>query len=75
MNTHILTISSVLAAILALFILPVSTAAAGIAFLVSGILAVFVADYGRSIEPLKPRAEIIPFDSNGPLADGLSEAA
>ncbi|MFY9924516.1 MAG: hypothetical protein ABSF76_11875 [Opitutaceae bacterium] len=75
MNTHILTLSSVLAAVLALVILPVSTAAAGVTFLVSGILAVFVADYGRSIEPLKLRAEIIPFNANGPLTDGLSEAA
>ena len=75
MNSIALTISSVLAVIAAIAILPVSPAAAGISLVVVGILAVFVADYGRSIKPLAIRAEIIPFNSTGRVRDRLSAAA
>ena len=47
MNSNILSISSVLAAAA---IVPVSAASAAIAFTLIGILAVFVADYGRTFE-------------------------
>lgn len=72
MNSNILTISSVLAAIA---ILPVSTVAAGIILVATGILAVFAADYGRAIVPLTVRAEIIPFDSSNRATDCRDLAA
>jgi hypothetical protein len=75
MKSNALTISSALAAIAAIVILPVSTVAAGIIFVVTGILAIFVADYGRTIKPLSLRAEIIPFNSTDRVLDSLSAAA
>lgn len=72
MKTNILAISSVLAAIA---ILPVSTGAAGIILVATGILAVFAADYGRIPAPLGVRAEIIPFSSNDCASDRQGLAA
>lgn len=75
MKSNLLTISSVLAAASAFVILPVSAAAAGITFTVTGILAVFVADYSRDIRPLSLPAEIIPFDPTGRMPAVFSKAA
>jgi hypothetical protein len=61
MKSTLLTISS---ALTALVVLSVSAAAAGILFVATGIVAVFVTDYGRTILPLRVRAEIIPLSSN-----------
>ena len=52
MKSSASSIGQVLAATAAIAILPLGAAAAGIAFTVVGILAVFVADYGRAIKPL-----------------------
>jgi hypothetical protein len=52
MKSNILAISSVLAAISALVILPVSAAAAGTAFMAVAVLAALTADYGRNFKPL-----------------------
>jgi hypothetical protein len=72
MKTNILTISSALVALAAL---PFSTDAAGIIFVATGILAVFAADYGRSVKPLSGRAEIIPLDVADRMPDGLGAVA
>jgi hypothetical protein len=72
MKTNILTLSSAFAAVAAL---PFSTDAAGIIFVATGILAVFAADYGRSLMPVSGRAEIIPFNSSTRIPDGLRVAA
>jgi hypothetical protein len=72
MKTNILAITSVLAAFA---VLPLSTAAAGILFVAIGILAVFAADYGRTLAPMSVRAEIVPFDSNEHAANCAGVAA
>jgi hypothetical protein len=63
MNSNALTISSVLAAVAAIALLPVSLVAAAFTFTAVGILSVFAADYGRSATPLSTRVEVIPFNS------------
>jgi hypothetical protein len=72
MKSNLLTISSALAALAAL---PFSADAAGIIFVATGILAVFTADYGRSLRPLSGRAEIIPFNASNRTPVCLRAAA
>jgi hypothetical protein len=72
MKTNLYSISSVLAAMV---ILPVSAPVAGIALMVIGILAVFAADYGRTIKPISLRADVIPFNSAANIPVGMGEAA
>jgi hypothetical protein len=43
---------SILAVLASFLVIPVSTVAAGIAFTFTGVIAMLVADYGRTIEPL-----------------------
>jgi len=75
MKSNTLAISSALAAIAAIVILPVSTVAAGIIFVMAGILAIFVSDYGRPIKPLGLTAEVIPFNANHCTLNRFSDAA
>ena len=75
MKSNALTISSALAALAAVAILPVSSVAAGIIFVMAAILAIFVADYGRSIKQYGLRAEIVPLDSNCGVQNCLRQAA
>jgi hypothetical protein len=75
MKSNVLLISSALAAIASLVILPVSSVAAGVIFVLAGILAISVADYGRSAKPLSLRAEVIPFSSTGRVLVSLGKAA
>jgi hypothetical protein len=72
MKSTLLTISS---ALTALVVLSASAAAAGILFVATGIVAVFVTDYGRTITPLRVRAKIIPLDSNNSGQEFLRAAA
>jgi len=75
MKSNIFAISTALAAIAALVMLPVNAiAAGGNVILVIGILAVFAVDYSRTLKPLKLRARIIAFDSNERASD-ISDAA
>jgi hypothetical protein len=55
--------------------LPMSAPAAAIAFTVTGVLAVLVADYGRNVEPLRLPAQAIPFTLDRGTPSGLREAA
>lgn len=61
MKSNILPISSVLAALAAVALLPVSATAASLAFTAIGILSIFIADYGRSVAPLRAVAPVVPF--------------
>jgi hypothetical protein len=75
MKSNILLVSAVLAAIAAVFLLPVSAAAAGVAFTAAGVFSVFMSDYGRSIKPLRASAQIVPFGDSGFAPDRLNRAA
>ena len=72
MKSNLLLISSALAAASSIAILPFSSAAAGVVFVAAAMLAVGVPDCGRSIGPLAPRAELVPFN---PGLAGLARAA
>ena len=61
MKNNILTIKALIAVIAAVLFLPVGVGAACFAFTATGFLAVFAADYGRSLEPVQVSAEIVPF--------------
>jgi len=75
MKSNTLAISSALAAIAAIVILPASTVAAGIIFVMAGILAIFVSDYSRPIKTLGLRAEIVPFSATDCALVRLNDAA
>jgi hypothetical protein len=72
MKSNSLLITSALAAASSIALLPVSPAAAGIVFIVAALLALGAPDLGRSITPLAPRAEVVPFS---PALAGLRRAA
>jgi hypothetical protein len=63
MKNNILTIKALVAVIAAVLFIPVGVGAACFAFTAAGFLAVFAADYGRSLEPVQVAAEIVPFRS------------
>jgi hypothetical protein len=71
MKTNSLEIKAFLAVLMAIIFLPVSGTAAAIAFTVTGMLSVMLADYGRNLEPLRATADILPFRA----AESLREAA
>lgn len=75
MKNNSLPAVALLAAVLACVLLPVSAAAASIALSVTGILAVLAADYGRSMEPVRAKSHVIPFNEPSCPPDGLREAA
>jgi hypothetical protein len=75
MKTTTLPIKALLAVIAAIAFLPVSPAAASIAFTVAGMAAILLSDYGREIEPLQQRASIVPFEHDGRRPAALEHAA
>ena len=75
MKSNLLAISSALAALAAFALLPASPVAAGVIFVVSAILAVFVADYGRTSKPYVLAGDVVPFDSNCAVSDCVRQAA
>jgi len=75
MKTNILPVSAFLAALAATLTFPVGATAAAFAFTATGLLAVFTADYGRTIEPVRVPADIVPFGSPGRHAEQLCHAA
>jgi hypothetical protein len=74
MNFHTFTNLSVLAMIAAFLVVPLSVKAAVIAFMMTGIVAVILADYSRDLRSLRVRAELIPFEGRGKAAQ-FDEAA
>jgi hypothetical protein len=75
MKNSTLLFSAFLATLVAIVVLPVGAAAAAIAFTATGLLSVLVADYGRSIEPVRAPAQVVPFGSPDCRAAALRRAA
>jgi hypothetical protein len=50
-------------------------AAAGITFALTGVLAIVIADYGRSIEPLRVPGQVVPIGEPGRPSSDYREAA
>lgn len=74
MNTRILPVIAFLAALAAFVLLPVGAVAASTTLAVTGMLAIFLADYGRTIEPVRVSGEIIAFGTHGGRG-GMRDAA
>jgi hypothetical protein len=74
MNNSTLPIKAFLAVLVAIICLPFGGAAAATAFTLTGILSVFLADYGRNLEPVRASAEMLPFGA-APRAEALRRAA
>jgi hypothetical protein len=75
MKTNLLPISAALAAIAVAALLPISVTAACIAAVATGLLAILCADYGRSLEPLRPDFQVSAFHLAKAEHAELSEAA
>jgi hypothetical protein len=75
MKTSTLPIKAFLAAIAAIAFLPVGPGAAAIAFTVTGLLGVLLADYGREMQPLPAASNVVPFDFSSRKLSGLDRAA
>jgi hypothetical protein len=65
MKTNVLPLKAFLASLGAIALFPFTAAAAAAAFTVTGLFAIIAADYGRTIEPVRARADIVPFVSAG----------
>ncbi len=63
MKTYALPAQAILAAIVAVIVLPVGAAAACAAVTATGVLGVLAADYGRALEPVRVQAEVVPFNA------------
>jgi hypothetical protein len=75
MKSNLLPIKAFLASLGAIVLFPFTAAAAAAAFTVTGIFAILAADYGRTIEPLRVSAEIVPFRAAGQVAALQGRAA
>jgi hypothetical protein len=62
MKHSTLLFTAFLATLVAIVVMPVSVAWAAIAFTATGLLSVLAADYGRTLEPVRCPAEILPFN-------------
>ena len=63
MNTNVLSSSALILAFAAIALIPVSATAAGAAITVAGVLSVLLLDYGRTIDPVRVQAGIVPFNA------------
>jgi len=61
MKTNVLPIKAFLASLGAIALFPFTAVAAAATFTVTGVFAIIVADYGRTIEPLRVNAAVVPF--------------
>ena len=75
MKNSTLLFTAFLATLVAIIVLPIGAAPAAIAFTATGLLSVLVADYGRSIEPIRAPAQVVPFGSPDCRATALRQAA
>jgi heme/copper-type cytochrome/quinol oxidase subunit 2 len=75
MKTHLLPLASVLAMSAALLLASAGVIAAGIAFTVAGVLAIFAMDYSRTLPPVSLPAEILPFNPRGRAIQEMRAAA
>jgi protein-S-isoprenylcysteine O-methyltransferase Ste14 len=58
-----------------LLAVPFDATAVALTFALVGILAVFFADYGRNVEPLRVPAKVVPINQNESLRSDLPVAA
>jgi hypothetical protein len=58
-----------------LLAVPFDATAVALTFALVGILAVFFADYGRNVEPLRVTAKVLPISQNENLRSDLRVAA
>jgi hypothetical protein len=58
-----------------LLAVPFDATAVALTFALAGILAVFFADYGRNVEPLRVPAKIVPISRNESIRSDLPVAA
>jgi hypothetical protein len=75
MKTSSLPIISFLVALAAAIFLPISAIAASVLLTVTGVLAILAADYGRTIEPVRAAAAVVPFEAPHRSAPVLGRAA
>jgi hypothetical protein len=75
MKTSTLPVLSFLAALAALVLLPVSLPAAAVAVTVTGITTILAADYGKTLEPLRAQAPVVPFSLSRAALDACRTAA
>jgi hypothetical protein len=75
MKSNILTISTFVTGTAAIALVPFSAAAAAMAFTAAGVLSVFLADYGSSLRPFQPMAQVVSFHAPQLSVAGLKEAA
>ena len=75
MKTNSLPIKAFLAALGATLIVPVSAVAAAFAFTFTGVFALLLADYGRTLEPVRAEAALVPFASQACQVGDLRTAA
>ncbi len=72
MKINALPVIALLAAVVAFVLLPFNATAACIAFTVIGTLSMLAGDYGRTLEPVRTHAPILPFS---PAGAALRQAA
>ncbi|HEY1847849.1 MAG TPA: hypothetical protein VGG37_01525 [Opitutaceae bacterium] len=72
MNTTTFPIKAFLAALAGAALLPVGPGFAALAFTASGLLALLASDYGRTLEPIRASAQLLPFR---PAPKALAAAA
>jgi len=70
MKTNLLSLASALAASAALILSFAGVVAAGVAFTVAGVLAIFALDYRRTLAPIGLPAEVVP---SNPTRHSISE--
>jgi hypothetical protein len=74
-NNNTLSNSLILAAVAAVVVASVGALAAVTAFSVVGVLAIFAADYRRSITPLRAVADVVPFEPRSRANPAMRRAA
>jgi hypothetical protein len=69
MKTYTLNNLSILAVLASFALVPVNTVAAGLAFTFTGVVAMLLADYGRTIIPVSSQVDFALKAANAELAD------
>jgi hypothetical protein len=75
MKTTLLNNLSIVAVMASLLLIPVNTSAAALALTFTGVIALLQADYGRKIEPVMVRGEVLSFSHAGSERVAVRQAA
>ena len=75
MNSNNLSTLSILALAASALLIPVSAAAAGLAFMVAGVVAILVSDYGRPSDSFRVESGPAPYQVAARRKSGLRLAA